>query len=138
MLSAVVTARQVELECQRTNEVASNSIVCEVSSVSFTCGSIDVSYQLSLLLPPDVAQNEQQFFDAVFSSLVAAADNGTLLTNLTVDSSSFTLGVLGACVLMHVQRRFSFFFLFFFLFPSHNFIGRLQLCVKLWLLMMFQ
>ena len=115
MLSAVVTARQVELECQRTNEVASNSIVCEVSSVSFTCGSIDVSYQLSLLLPPDVAQNEQQFFDAVFSSLVAAADNGTLLTNLTVDSSSFTLGVLGACVFMSVQRRFSFFFFYFFM-----------------------
>ena len=77
-----------------------NTIVCDVTDVTFTCGSIEVAYTLSLLLPPTV--NSDDVIQEVLSALVEAADNGTLLANTTIDTTSFAIGQLGTYSRRHV------------------------------------
>ena len=67
-----------------------------MTNVVFACGSIEVSYELTLVMSPALETSAQQYFDDVTSSLVAAADSGTLLSaGNDVDSSSFELGTMG-------------------------------------------
>ena len=86
----------VRVQCQATSSIQSNGIACDVTNVVFTCGSINVNYELSLMVSPGLEVSADQYFDDVSSTLMSAADSGTLLSSENdVDSTSFTLGTSG-------------------------------------------
>ena len=86
----------ISIQCQATGSIQSNGIACDVTDVVFTCGSINVDYRLSLMVSPGLEISADQYFDDISSTLVSAADNGTLLSSGNdVDSTSFAIGTSG-------------------------------------------
>ena len=60
-----------------------------------------MDYELSVLHPPGVSSED--VVDDVMVALVDAADNGTLLDNANVDSTSFVVGDRGESCIQAVR-----------------------------------
>ena len=80
--------------CLNTDILSANSAVCDITNVTFTCGSIDVTYVVVLLVDPNLDSGVVEvYYDELFAQIVSEAENGTLqLANNTVDSRSASLG----------------------------------------------
>ena len=80
--------------CLNTDILSANSAVCDITNVTFTCGSIDVTYVVVLLVDPNLDSGVVEvYYDELFAQIVSEAENGTLqIANNTVDSRTASLG----------------------------------------------